>query len=85
MAGLLTYDEWSKVKEAKYVNLDGYLDSSPNNKNPYNIIPSADITMNGVSRRLKLIPQKGKPIIAEPNSGLYNFGDSEWVLEIPQD
>jgi hypothetical protein len=41
--------------------------------------------MDGVSRRLKLIPQKGESVIAEPNSGSYNFEDSEWVLEIPQD
>jgi hypothetical protein len=41
--------------------------------------------MDGVSRRLKLTPEKGESIIAEPNSGSYNFGDSSWVLEIPQD
>ena len=29
--------------------------------------------------------EKGESIVAEPNSGSYNFGDSSWVLEIPQD
>lgn len=85
MSNVLSYDEWAKIKQADHVNHDGYLDSSPNNTNSYNIIPSANITMDGVSRRLKLIPQKGKPVIAEPNSGSYNFGESDWVLEIPQD
>ena len=85
MPKVLSYDEWAKLKQADHVNHDGYLDSSPNNTNPYNIIPSADITMDGVSRRLKLTPEKGESIIAEPNSGSYNFGDSSWVLEIPQD
>jgi len=82
---VLSYNEWADLKQANHVNHDGYLDSSPNNTNPYNIIPSADITMDGVSRRLKLTPEKGESIIAEPNSGSYNFGDSSWVLEIPQD
>jgi hypothetical protein len=82
---VLSYNEWADLKQANHVNHDGYLDSSPNNTNPYNIIPSADITMDGVSRRLKLTPEKGDSIIAEPNSGSYNFGDSSWVLEIPQD
>ena len=85
MPKVLSYDEWANLKQADHVNHDGYLDSSPNNTNPYNIIPSADITMDGVSRRLKLTPEKGESIIAEPNSGSYNFGDSKWVLEIPQD
>jgi hypothetical protein len=82
---VLSYNEWADLKQANHVNHDGYLDSSPNNTNPYNIIPSADITMDGVSRRLKLTPEKGDSIIAEPNSGSYNFGDSSWVLEIPLD
>ena len=85
MPKVLSYNEWADLKQANHVNHDGYLDSSPNNTNPYNIIPSADITMDGVSRRLKLTPEKGDSIIAEPNSGSYNFGDSNWVLEIPQD
>ena len=85
MPNVLSYNEWADLKQANHVNHDGYLDSSPNNTNPYNIIPSADITMDGVSRRLKLTPEKGDSIIAEPNSGSYNFGDSSWVLEIPQD
>jgi len=82
---VLSYNEWADLKQANHVTHDGYLDSSPNNTNPYNIIPSADITMDGVSRRLKLTPEKGESIVAEPNSGSYNFGDSSWVLEIPQD
>lgn len=85
MPKVLSYNEWADLKQANHVNHDGYLDSSPNNTNLYNIIPSADITMDGVSRRLKLTPEKGDSIIAEPNSGSYNFGDSSWVLEIPQD
>ena len=81
----LTYDEWQLLKRAEFVNTDGYLDTSPNRHNPYNIIPSPNITMNGVSRRLKLIPEFGEPVIAEPESGTYQFGVSRWVLEIPQD
>lgn len=85
MPNVLTYKEWQMLKQGKHVNLNGYLETSPNKENPYNIIPTPNITMDGVNRRLKLIPEIGNPIVAEPNSGSYNFGNSKWVLEVPVD
>lgn len=61
----------------------GYLDYSPYRFNPYNIINSNSITMNGVSRNLLLVPDKGRPILARGNSGNYHFPNASNVIEIP--
>ena len=70
-------------KIAQYTNTDGYLDDSPNRHNPVNIIPSQHITMDGVSRALRLIPDVGDSVTAPPQSGYYHFPKANHVLEIP--
>lgn len=66
-----------------YTSNLGYLDYSPYKFNPYNIINSNNITMNGVSKNLLLIPNKGKAVFAKANSGNYYFPNASRVTEIP--
>lgn len=69
----------------------GYKDNSPHRNNPYNIIPSSIITMQGVSKPLTLVPIIGgkpdytKRVSAKPGDPDIDFGpEVEGVLEIPQ-
>ena len=66
-----------------FVNTTGYLNDSPHKNNPFNIIKSKVITMNGVNMPLLLRPNKGKSVIAMPNSGEYNFPKADYVFEKP--
>jgi hypothetical protein len=71
------------------INTDGYRKGSPNQNNPYNLIPSNRISMNGVDRKLMLIPigadgEHGNPIIANPGEEHF-FPDYTHVLEIPHE
>ena len=59
------------------------LDNSDTKHNPYNIIPSNNITMDGVSIPLMLMPDGDKARVVMPNSGEYNFPNSQYVTEIP--
>lgn len=68
---------------ANFVNNTGYLNNSPHRFNPFNIIKSNTITMNNVSIPLLLKPNKGRPIIAMPNSGQYYFPKASHVFETP--
>lgn len=61
----------------------GYKDNSPYKNLPSQIINSNNITMDGVSKMLKLIPDVGQPIVAEGNSGNYIFPGASKVLEVP--
>jgi hypothetical protein len=65
------------------INTNGYLKNSPNRFNKLNIIPNKNITMNNVNIPLLLKPNKGKAIIAMPNSGNYNFPKADFVTELP--
>ena len=65
------------------INTTGYLNNSPNRFNKKNIIPSNIITMDNVNIPLLLRPNKGKPVIAMPNSGEYKFPKAKFVTEIP--
>jgi len=67
----------------KNINTTGYLDDSDTKHNPYNIIPSNNITMDGVSIPLMLMPDGDKARVVMPNSGEYNFPNSQYVTEIP--
>jgi hypothetical protein len=71
-------------------SITGYKDSSPDKNNNYNIIPGRNITMQGVSKQLTLVPiVNGKPQydrkrIAKPGDSDIEFeGDVEGVLEMP--
>jgi hypothetical protein len=67
----------------KNINNTGYLDNSDTKHNPYNIIPSNNITMDGVSIPLLLMPDGDKARVVMPHSGEYNFPNSQYVTEIP--
>jgi len=76
------------AKDGKYINFAqqilGYKDDSPYKDLPSQRIFSKNITMDGVSKSLALISDKGEFKIATPNSGLYKFrGDTKWVDEVP--
>lgn len=64
-------------------NVMGYKDNSPFNKAPMLNIDGNNISMNNVSRPLMLLPDKGMPTMAAPNSGNYIFPGASNVLEIP--
>lgn len=66
-----------------FINTTGYLNNSPNKYNPFNIIPSNNITMDNVNMALLLRPNKGKSRIAMPNSGNHNFPKADFVIETP--
>ena len=66
-----------------YINNTGYLPEFDTSNNPYNIIPSNDITMDGVPMDLLAIPNKGNPKILKSNSGRYKFNNADYVTEIP--
>jgi len=68
---------------SNFVNTTGYLNDSPHKNNPFNIIKSKVITMNNVDIPLILRPNKGKSIIAMPNSGEYSFPKADYVFEKP--
>lgn len=61
----------------------GYRDDSPFRNAPMLNIPGNNITMNGVSKPLMLMPNSGSPVIAPPNSGNYRFPGASMVTEIP--
>lgn len=76
------------AKDGKYINFAqqilGYKDDSPYKDLPSQRIFSKNITMDGVSKSLALISDKGEFKIATPNSGLYKFrDDTKWVDEVP--
>ena len=71
-------------------SITGYKDTSPDKNNNYNVIPGRNITMQGVSKQLTLVPiVNGKPQydrkrIAKPGDSDIEFeSDVEGVLEMP--
>lgn len=74
---------FKKGGQTKYLNNTGYLDNASTRNNPFNIIPSNSITMNGVSQPLLAIPNSGVPTVLQPNSGNYSFPGAKYVAEIP--
>lgn len=71
------------------VNTTGYLKGAKTNKNPFNLIPSSNITTKNMIGDIFAIPLLGnggfgKGMILKPNSGDYNFGSGvSSVLELP--
>ena len=64
---------------SEFISIEGYKRDSPDVNNPYNIIPSGNITMEGVDFAVKGRDNLGNELIMEPG-GNYQFpGDS--VLE----
>ena len=65
----------------KNISTQGYKKNSPDVDNPYNIIPSGDITMEGVDFPVLGIDNLGNRKIMQPGNN-YKFKGSS-VLEIP--
>lgn len=61
----------------------GYSQGSPYGDMPAIPIPGNKIDMSNTNIPLLLIPNKGKPKLAQPNSGTHKFKGATEVLEIP--
>ena len=72
-----------KLQKGGNITNTGYLPDSPDRFNPYNIIPSNNITMNTVPHDILAIPNKGKSKVMKKNSGKYKFPQADYVTEIP--
>ena len=64
------------------VNTTGYTPGYESFNNPYNIIPSGDITMKNTPFDVLAIPNNDKPKIMKPGKE-YKFKNSDRVAEIP--
>lgn len=70
-----------KKKQEGGYSTQGYKKNSPDRNNPFNIIPSSNITMQGVNHPVLGIDATGFQQLMMPNKD-YKF-NSEYVLEIP--
>ena len=61
---------------------EGYKRNSPDVNNPYNIIPSSNITMEGVDFPVRGYGNNGIVQDMKPG-GNYNYGDADYVFEVP--
>ena len=64
-------------------SIEGYKRKSPDVNNPYNIIPSADITMKGVDFPVRGYGNNGIVQDMIPGKENYNYGDADYVVEVP--
>lgn len=64
------------------VNNTGYTPGTPSFNNPYNVIPSGNITMKNTPFPIMAYPNVGSPKMLYPG-GKYNFPKATSVLEIP--
>jgi len=64
-------------------SIEGYKRNSPDVNNPYNIIPSADITMKGVDFPVRGYGNNGIVQDMIPGKENYNYGDADYVVEVP--
>jgi hypothetical protein len=61
---------------------EGYKANSPDVNNPFNIIPSSNITMEGVDFPVRGYGNNGIVQDMKPG-GNYNYGDADYVFEVP--
>lgn len=71
----------------KFISNTGYRNDSPDQNNPYNIIPSNRISMKNVSKNLVLYPvneqgEKGNAVLARKGQEFY-FPNHSHVIEVP--
>jgi len=62
---------------------EGYKRNSPDVNNPYNIIPSSNITMEGVDFPVRGYGNNGVVYDMKPGVKNYNYGDADHVVEVP--
>lgn len=64
------------------VNSTGYTPGTDSYTNPYNIIPSNQITMANTPFPVMAHPDNGNPVLMQPGQN-YNFKGAKYVTEIP--
>ena len=64
------------------VNNTGYTPGTNTYNNPYNIIPSGDITMENTPFDVMAYPNNGKPTLMKAG-GKYKFPNADYVTEVP--
>ena len=85
--GMFTDDINEDLYQDDFINTTGYTEGTPTEDNPYNIIPSSNITMDNVDEELLAVilgdngETKGFKFM-EPDKD-YNFKDAKAVMEIP--
>lgn len=62
---------------------EGYKRNSPDVNNPYNIIPSANITMDGVDIPVRGYGNNGVVQDMTPGTQHYDYGNADYVVEVP--
>ncbi len=62
---------------------EGYKRNSPDVNNPYNVIASANITMDGVDIPVRGYGNNGMIQDMIPGGGDYNYGNADYVVEVP--
>jgi hypothetical protein len=65
------------------MSLTGYLQSSPDRKRPYNVIPANLLTMRTVSHDILAVADTGQVKWMTAESGEYIFPHAKWVHETP--
>jgi hypothetical protein len=78
---LMKFISTQNQKIRQDVSRQGYKDNSPYKNNPFNVIEGTEqgtpITMDGVSKRLRVTDNMGNSEILEPNSGEHFFPGSQ--------
>jgi len=64
-------------------SIEGYKRNSPDVNNPYNIIPSSNITMEDVDFPVRGYGNNGMVQDMKPGESNYNFKDADYVVEVP--
>ena len=67
----------------QYISVEGYKSDSPDVNNPFNIIESNNITMEGVDFPVRGYGNNGMIQDMKPGESNYNFKDADYVVEVP--
>jgi len=73
-------DNINKKQQGGYINTTGYTEGTETANNPFNIIPSGNITMQGVNSPILAQPNIGQPVVMQPGTD-YNFPNADYVVE----
>ena len=68
---------------SEFVSIEGYKRNSPDVNNPYNIIESGNITMEGVDFPVRGYGNNGMVQDMIPGVENYDYGNADYVVEVP--
>lgn len=74
--------QYGGVTNPNLINLTGYTPGTSTYNNPFNIIPSSNISMKNTPFPILAQPNKGKAKILKPGKN-YNFNNADFVKETP--